>query len=85
MMDSDEKGFDFYSDVIKEQARNESDNVRKLKRKIEDTPKIKKELSGDEFDLLVESLDNEAENLEQIASMSDKILEEKLDAADQEN
>lgn len=83
MMDSDEKGFDFYSDVIKEQARNESDNVRKLKRKIEDNPAIKKELSGDEFDLLVESLDNEAENLEQIASMSDKILEEKINAGDQ--
>lgn len=83
MMEDDEKGFDFYSNVIKEQARNESDNVRKLKRKIEDNDAIKEELTADEFELLTDSLDNEAENLEQIASMSDRILEEKLDAGDQ--
>jgi len=78
-----DESIDHYSEVIKEQARNESDKIRDLKRKIEDNTTIEKELKEEEFNLLLKALENEAGNLEKAAKMSKEILEEKINAADQ--
>lgn len=75
---------DYYSKVLKQQARNESDKIRDLKRKIEDNEQIQGELSDEEYDLLTTALQHEVENLETMASKSREFLEAKLDEADQD-
>jgi len=75
---------DYYSKVLKQQARNESDKIRDLKRKIEDNEQIRGELDDEEYDLLTTSLQHEVENLETMASKSREFLEAKLDEADQD-
>lgn len=75
----EEIDIDHYSQVIKKQARNESDQIRDLKRKIEDNTIIKDELTKKEQELLTTSLQREIDNLEQMASKSREFLEKKLD------
>jgi len=75
---------DYYSKVLKQQARNESDKIRDLKRKIEDNEQIQGELNDEEYDLLTTALQHEVENLETMASKSREFLEAKLDEADQD-
>lgn len=75
----EEIDIDHYSQVIKKQARNESDQIRDLKRKIEDNTIIKDELTKKEQELLTTSLQREIDNLEQMAGKSREFLEKKLD------
>lgn len=75
---------DHYSKVLKEQARNESDKIRDLKRKIEDNNTIKDELEDEEFDIVITTLQHEIDNLEKMAGKSEEFLEEKIDAANQD-
>lgn len=82
-MSEEDLDTDYYSKVLKQQARNESDKIRDLKRKIEDNQEIQGELTNEEYELLTSALQHEVENLETMASKSREFLEEKLNEADQ--
>lgn len=79
---SEDIDMDHYSEVLKKQARNESDKIRGIKREIEDNDTIKEELGKEETELVTAALQHEIENLEQMASKSREFLEEKIDATD---
>lgn len=83
-MSEEEIDIDHYSEVLKEQARNESDKIRDIKRKIEDTQEIKDNLTDEEYELLTSALSHEIENLETMAGKSREFLQRKIDAADQD-
>jgi len=82
-MSEEEIDIEHYSKVVKKQARNESDELTELKRKIEDNQTIKKELTDRETELLKNALKGQSEMLEKMASKPRKVLEDKLDEADQ--
>lgn len=75
----EEIDIDHYSEVLKQQARNESDKIKELKRKIEDNQTIKKELDKEEHEIVISSLQHEIDNLEQMAGKSREFLEKRLD------
>lgn len=77
-MNEDEIDVDHYSKVLKQQARNESDKILELKRKIEDNETIIEELSEEEHQILVKTLQHEIDNLETMAGKSRELLEKKL-------
>lgn len=81
---SEDIDLDHYSKVLKEQARNESDKIREIKRKIEDNSAIKDELTEEEYEIVISALSHEIEDLETMAGKSKEFLEEKIDAADQD-
>lgn len=81
---SEDIDVDHYSKVLKEQARNESDKIRDIKRKIEDNNTIKNELEEEEHEIVITTLQHEIENLEKMAGKSEEVLEEKLNAANQD-
>jgi len=60
--------------VLKHQARNESDEVRQLKRKIEDNQAFRKELDEEERELLINALESQAEMLEKMASKPSEVI-----------
>jgi len=80
---TEELDVDHYSDVLKKQARNESDQILDLKRKIEDNEAIKDELTEEEHEMLIQTLQHEIDNLEKMASKSKEFIEEKINAANQ--
>lgn len=73
-MNEDDLDIDHYSKVLKHQARNESDDVRELKRKLEDNQAVTKELSNEEKDLLINALESQAEMLEKMASKPSEVI-----------
>ena len=81
---SEDIDLDHYSKVLKEQARHESDKIREIKRKIEDNSVIKDELTEEEYEIVISALSHEIERLETMAGKSKDLLEEKIDAADQD-
>lgn len=81
---SEEIDVEHYSKVLKEQARNESDKITEIKRKIEDSDTIKEELEDEEYEIILTSLQHEIDNLETMAGKSKEFLERKIDAADQD-
>lgn len=83
-MSEEDLDTDYYSKVLKQQARNESDKIRDLKRKIEDNQEIQGELTDEEYELLTSALQHEVENLETMASKSREFLEEKMNETDQD-
>lgn len=83
-MSEEDLDVDHYSKVLKEQARNESDKILDLKRKIEDNQQIREELTAEEQELLIQTLQHEIDNLEQMASKSKDFIEEKINATNQD-
>lgn len=81
---SEDIDLDHYSKILREQARNESDKIREIKRKIEDNSAIKDELTEEEYEIVISALSHEIEDLETMAGKSKEFLEEKIDAADQD-
>jgi len=74
MSEDDKIDVDHYSKVLKHQARNESDEVRQLKRKIEDNQAFRKELDEEERELLINALESQAEMLEKMASKPSEVI-----------
>lgn len=83
-MSEEDIDVDHYSEVLKKQARNESDKITEIKRKIEDSEQIKDELEDEEYEIVLKALQHEIENLENMAGKSKEFLERRINEKDQD-